>query len=146
MSGNLTVCVNQTENMYDRILEIRDHYEAYEFGEAGRATYLVLKTIDPIVFSCYFATFEYYYSFDTYANTLKDGNKLLYNFAHNLGDIYDLSEEGIKRMIDYESEYVTKIFWVRMGAVTGAVTHNFLMDPINYYPWSESLEARENRH
>ena len=85
-----------------------------------------MKTIDPIVFSCYFATFEYYYSLETYANTIKDFNKLLYNFAHNLGNIYDLTEEGVKRMIDYKEEYITKVFWVRMGAVTGAVTHNFL--------------------
>lgn len=141
MSGNFTVCVNKTETMYDEVNKIIEHYKNEEFGEAGRATYLVLKTIDPIVFSCYFATFEYYYSFETYANTLKDGNKLLYNFAHNLGNVYDLSEEGIKRMIDYETEYVTKIFWIRMGTVTGAIAHNFLMDPVNYYPWSESIES-----
>jgi len=96
------------------------------FGEAGKSTYLVLKTIDPLVYSCYFATYEYGQSLDIYVQTLKDINKVLYNSIHNLGNIYDLTEEGIKRMIDYETEYKTKIFWIRMGTILGANAHQVL--------------------
>jgi len=58
----------------------------------------VLKSIDPIVFSCYYTLFEYYMAMGLYAATLIDVNKLLYNLVHNLGNIYDMTEELIHRM------------------------------------------------
>jgi len=89
-------------------LKIESIYYLYKnksLDEAGYSTYYVLKGIDPIVFSCYFATIEYKYAFDIYYNTLQDFNKLTYNTCHNLGVIYDYMEEAIYRWIDVETEY-----------------------------------------
>ena len=99
------MCINKGEKFYHDLTMIDAHYKNYMFAEAGTSTYFVLKTIDPLVFSCYFAVFEYSDSLDLYRQTLKDFNKLLYNTVHNMGNVYDLTEEGIKRMIDYETEY-----------------------------------------
>ncbi len=62
----------------------------------------MIKTIDPIFFSCYYAFFEYYIAFRVYGNTITDINKILYNIFHNLGKIYDLTEEAVYRIIDWE--------------------------------------------
>lgn len=62
------------------------------------ATYKILKSIDPIVFSCYFSLFEYYMALTLYATTIKEWHKLLFNFTHNLGNIYDLIEELVYRI------------------------------------------------
>ena len=47
--------------------------------------------------------FEYYIALNIYSDTLTDPNKLLYNFVHNLGSIYDLSEEFFWRSADFEN-------------------------------------------
>ena len=88
-----------------KIEEIYYQYKNKSFGEAGYSTYNVLKTIDPVVFACYFATFEYKYAFEIYYGTLRDFKKLTFNTAHNLGIIYDYTEEAIYRWIDVETEY-----------------------------------------
>lgn len=70
IAGNLTVCTNETEKFGLKIEAIYYQYTNLSFGEAGRSTYIVLKTIDPIVFACYFATFEWKSAFETYAQTI----------------------------------------------------------------------------
>ena len=70
ISGNLTSCTNQTEKWAVKVDEIYYQYKNKSFAEAGRSTYHVLKTIDPIVFACYFATIEYKYAIEIYVNTL----------------------------------------------------------------------------
>ena len=112
--------------MYSKVETIYYQYKNKSFGEAGYSTYYVLKNIDPVVFSCYFATFEYKYAFEVYVNTLQDFSKLLYNTCHNLGIIYDYAEEAIYRWIDVETEYQYREFWIRMGSITGGVFHAFL--------------------
>lgn len=67
IAGNLTVCTNETEHFGLKIESIYYEYKNLSFGEAGRSTYYVLKTIDPIVFACYFATFEFKNAFEIYA-------------------------------------------------------------------------------
>ena len=76
--------------------------------------------MDPIVYSCYFSGFEYWVALQIYFATTSDFNKLLYNFTHNLGDIYDLTEEAIFRFYDFEYEGETHKFWQRMGYIFGA--------------------------
>lgn len=75
------------------------------FAEAGYSTYQILKSFDPIIFSCYYSLFEYYIALEIYKDTGKDIKKLTYNLAHNLGNIYDLTEEGIIRSIDFMDVY-----------------------------------------
>jgi hypothetical protein len=96
--------------------EYKDEY----YAEAGRSTYDILKAIDPILSSCYFSVFEYYIAAEEYRNTGSDINKLSYNFAHNLGSIYDLSEEGIKRSLDIENQWDEEEYWARMGLIIGS--------------------------
>jgi len=47
--------------------------------------------------------FEYYIALGIYVDTLTDPMKLSYNFVHNLGSIYDLTEELVWRSADFES-------------------------------------------
>jgi hypothetical protein len=70
IAGNLTVCTEETEKFGLSLEAIYYEYKNESYGEAGRSTYIVLKTIDPIVFACYFATFEFKDAFTTYANTI----------------------------------------------------------------------------
>lgn len=70
-SANQTICSNQTGVMYDNIQKIRGQYKRAEYGEAGTSTYLVLKAIDPVVFSCYFAIYEIDDGFRTYRETIQ---------------------------------------------------------------------------
>ena len=123
IAGNLTVCTTETEKFGLSIEAIYHEYLNESYGEAGRSTYIVLKTIDPIVFACYFATFEFKDAFEIYADTVQDIEKLLYNFCHNLGMIYDYIEEAVYRGMDAEVEYQTRGFWIRMGAITGGTFH-----------------------
>lgn len=55
-----------------------------------------------------------------YQETGKDIKKLGYNFAHNLGNIYDMTEEGIIRSIDFMDVYKEPEYWARMGTIIGS--------------------------
>lgn len=41
---------------------------------------------------------EYISAFESYIDTVKDPNKLLYNLTHNMGNIYDLIVEAVQRL------------------------------------------------
>ena len=47
--------------------------------------------------------FEYVVALQVYFDTLFDINKLAYNFLHNAGSMYDLSEEAYFRIVDFEN-------------------------------------------
>lgn len=53
--------------------------------------------------------------------------------------IYDYIEEAVYRGMDAETEYQTRVFWIRMGAITGGTFHALFMDPVNYYPYNPAL-------
>lgn len=109
--------------------EYRDEY----YAEAGRSTYDILKSIDPILTSCYFSVFEYYVAIEEYKATARSINKLAYNFAHNLGSIYDLTEEGIRRSADFENQKKEQEYYARMGLILGSNFQSIFEDPKNYY-------------
>jgi hypothetical protein len=111
VAGNLTLCTGNATTLYNRTQEIGGMYESILLAEGGQATYEVLKSVDPIVYSCYFSGFEYWVAIQIYFATTSDFNKLLYNFTHNLGNIYDLTEEAIFRFYDFEYEGETHKFW-----------------------------------
>lgn len=111
--SNITVFYNSTSGVYG---EYVDEY----YAEAGRSTYEILKSIDPILTSCYFSIFEYYIAIEEYKSTASSLNKLTYNLAHNLGSIYDLTEEGIRRSYDIESQMYEQEYYARMGLILGA--------------------------
>ena len=117
-----------------------------EFGLAGNSTYNILKSVDPIIFSCYFSAFEYVIALQLYKDTATDYKKLIYNFAHNLGSIYDLTEEAVYRFMDIENQYQTREFWIRLGLILGTNFQNIFEDPINYYPFdSDKVNNYEER-
>tara|TARA_B110000285_G_C15044421_1_gene573523 strand:+ start:1120 stop:1290 length:171 start_codon:yes stop_codon:yes gene_type:complete len=53
--------------------------------------------------------------------------------------IYDYVEEAVYRGIDAETEYQTRYFWIRMGAITGGTFHALFEDPVNYYPYNPAI-------
>lgn len=63
--------------------------------------------------------------------------KLLYNFAHNLGSIYDVTEEGIHRSIDFNKNWNDTYYWSRMGHISGTVFQDLLEEPENYMTYEE---------
>jgi hypothetical protein len=75
--------------LYNNSLTIAGEYETELYAEAGYSTYEILKSVDPIIFSCYYSVFEYYIAVGMYRETSRDVRKMTYNFAHNLGKIYD---------------------------------------------------------
>lgn len=58
---------------------------------------------------------------NTYKATASDPLKLGYNIAHNLGSIYDVTEEGIHRSIDFNKNWNDTYYWRRMGHAGGTV-------------------------
>ena len=46
VSGNLTICQNNSLTVYNNSIVIYDLYMAYEFDQAGNATYRVLYSVD----------------------------------------------------------------------------------------------------
>jgi putative heme iron utilization protein len=79
--------------------------------------------------------FEYYIALGIYAQTGKSINKLTYNFAHNLGNIYDMTEEGIVRSTKIKQVYDDADYWGRMGTIVGTNFQSIFEDPVNYYPY-----------
>lgn len=126
IAGNLTVCTGNLTLLLDKSLGVWGMYERYEFAEAVMATYNILKAIDPIVFSCYFSSFEYYMALTTYSLTIRNWHKLLYNLTHNLGNVYDLMDELIWRIKNREEELEKIFFWDRTGFVIGSLIHDTL--------------------
>lgn len=59
VSGNLTVCQGNLTVFYGGASVVYDEYAEQLYAQAGRSTYEILKSIDPIIFSCYFSLFEY---------------------------------------------------------------------------------------
>ena len=114
-----------------------------QFAEAVVATYKIFKTIDTIVFSCYHSVFEYYLALTFYTATIGDWKKLLYNLAHNLGNIYDLTEELVYRMKDAEKDYLRLFFWDRTGFIVGTLFQDILEDPKDYYEYDPNVEREE---
>lgn len=113
------------------------------FAEAVVSTYRIFKTIDPIVFSCYHSVFEYYLALTFYTNTVSDWKKLIYNLAHNLGNIYDLTEEIVFRLGDVENEYLKLFFWDRIGYVFGTLFQDVFEDPKDYYEYDPNAPRPE---
>jgi len=66
---------------------------------------------------------------------MSDAQKLLYNLTHNLGSIYDLVEEFIYRIQDFENEKMNNFFWSRSGTICGALFQDIFEDPVDYYPF-----------
>lgn len=54
-----------------------------------------------------------------YGETAADGNKMLYNVAHNLGSIYDLTEEATAKLGNFTEEWNSDIYWKRLGIIVG---------------------------
>lgn len=117
----MSICESNTTTFINKSMSIEGLYIDEEYAEAGLATYQILKSVDGILFSCYYTTFEYYLALGLYIDTLTDANRLLFNLAHNLGAIYDLTEELIYRMSEAEQQYTEEIFWIRSGTIFGGL-------------------------
>lgn len=76
--------------------------------------------------------FEYLVALQVYVDTLIDINKLTYNFLHNAGSMYDLTEEAYFRFADFAAQGDTKSFWARIGFIFGNLFHNLFEYPFNY--------------
>ena len=106
----------------------------------------MLKSIDPIVFSCYYTVFEYLIAGNIYMETAKDYKKVIYNLAHNLGSIYDHTWEFGIRLYNYENEWDSEEFWKRMGIIFGTNFQSTFEDPANYYEFDpENINHYEER-
>ena len=135
VSQNLSLCTGNSTILIDSIMEIEEQYAKMLFTEAGYSTYDILKSIDDITFSCYFTALETYLAYGLYINTMTDWKKLLYNVTHNLGSVYDLTEELVYRIMDWDTEYKKEFFWSRTGTICGSLFQDFFEDPVNYYPF-----------
>lgn len=70
-----------------------------------------------------------------YVNTISDWNKVFYNLAHNLGMIYDMTEEFIYKSVNFKKLYKDNAYWQNLGFLIGSLFQAFLEDPVNYYPF-----------
>mmetsp|Transcript_21876 Transcript_21876/g.33925 ORF Transcript_21876/g.33925 Transcript_21876/m.33925 type:complete len:198 (+) Transcript_21876:1156-1749(+) len=146
VSGNLSLCTGNGTIIYNKTLGVVNEYQIAEYGLAGTSTYNILKSIDPLLFSCYYSLFEYYIALELYGKTATDYQKLLYNLAHNLGSIYDLTEEAVYKIIDYQEQWDTRDFWARLGLILGTNFQNIFEDPVNYYPFDpETANNKDER-
>lgn len=132
ISGNLSICQNNTLTVYNNSLGVYTKYQSLELDEAGNSTYRILYSVDNIYTACYYMFFEYFIALQVYVNTALDWKKLLFNTLHNLGSIYDLGEETYFRIVDFENQGDTVEFWARMGFISGSIFHNLFEYPVNY--------------
>lgn len=134
VSGNLSDCQGNVTATSGQLKKIQDEYDTEQYAQAGYTTHGVLSTADPIIFSCFFSIFEYSDALSGYISTMSDFKKLSYNVAHNLGNIYDLTEEGIYRSMKWsQGIWLTRDYWARMGFIFGANFQNLFEDPEEYY-------------
>lgn len=132
ISGNLTICQNNSVLIYNNSIGVYNQYTSELYDEAGNATYVMLVSVDDIYTACYYTFFEYIVALRVYVQTALDIQKLAYNFLHNAGSMYDLSEEAYFRISDFENQGDTIKFWARMGFIAGNLVHNLLEYPTNY--------------
>lgn len=104
VSGNLSICQNNSLTIYNNSQEVYYKYRDLELDEAGNASYAILVSVDNIYTACYFMFFEYYQALQQYVTVLINPDMLLYNLMHNLGSIYDLGEEVYYRILDFEEQ------------------------------------------
>ena len=76
--------------------------------------------------------FEYVFAVEEYITVLLNFDMLLYNFMHGAGRMYDLFEEMYFRIVDWETQLDTLIFWERMGEIGGELFHNLFKYPDNF--------------
>jgi hypothetical protein len=62
-----------------------------------------------------------------------------------LGNIYDLTEEGIIRSEDIMVVYDDVEYWGRMGTIIGTNFQSIFEDPVNYYPYNSNGNNYEER-
>jgi hypothetical protein len=89
--------------------------------------------------SCYFTLWEYKDAATSYVDTLTTWRKILYNLAHNLGEIYDLTYEIVKRFINYEENIKKIFFWDRLGWAIGTLFNDVLEQPDDFEPYVPSM-------
>ena len=121
LTGNLGVCGGNLTVIYEKGVAIYNEYSNLYIAEAGYSTFNLLRAIDPVINNCYMSAFDYSISFTLYVGTITSWEKMLYNICHNLGNIYDLVEEAIKRSIDWDHNYLKISYWSRMGYIIGRV-------------------------
>lgn len=92
--------------------------------------------------------FEYYKALRIYISTISDIFKLGYNSIHHLGEIYDLTEEGVLRSMDFLINWKDKEYWGRMGYILGKNFQNILGEPENYYDYfgEAAKKAEEDKN
>lgn len=66
---------------------------------------------------------------------------LLFNFCHNLGNIYDLTEEGIKRTVDWEHNWNDPEYWSRVGFILGANIGNLFERPDEWHDYDADTDG-----
>jgi len=66
VSGNLSLCTGNGTVIYNKTLGVVDEYKNQEYGLAGNSTYNILKSVDPLIFSCYYSAFEYAIALELY--------------------------------------------------------------------------------
>ena len=127
VAKNLTVCSSSFGTMASQYGESVQQRRAGQYTLSAYSLNDVLRNIDPIVFSCFFTVFEYSDALSVYVGTLTNFDRLVYNAAHNLGNIYDLIEEAWLRWRLHTDDDPTNggfydlDWWARSGYIAGAV-------------------------
>jgi len=60
ISGNLSVCQNNTVTVYNNSRAVYSLYQTQEYDQAGNSTYRILYSVDQIYTACYYMFFEYF--------------------------------------------------------------------------------------
>lgn len=141
VSPNLDLCYGNATVLYDDGFGVYEQYISLELEEAGYSTYNIIRAIDPVIFACYSSIFDYYKVMTIYVSTMSDFQQLLYNFCHNLGNIYDLTEEGLKRGVDWVHNWNDPEFWSRMGFIAGHNMQNLFERPENYFDHNDEIDG-----
>jgi len=90
----------------------------------------LMQSINPITFSCWYSTFEYFQVLDEYGETIGDANKLTFNLFHNAGGIYDTTSDLIA-LFRY-GDKKDRAFWRQIGASAGFMVKSITYKPQDY--------------
>jgi len=93
----------------------------------------IFQSVNPITFACYFSGFEYVRVLKDYGATISDVNKLSYNFAHNLGTVYDATTALIE-VLRYGNPN-ERSYWKHIGNAAGFILKQIAYKPSDYNPY-----------
>jgi hypothetical protein len=128
--GNLTMIAYTAKAVKDSVFETED---GAVMGQNAIEFQMLLETVYPITFSCYYAGYEMKATMDNYLENFGQQDAMMYNSVHKLGSLYDAIYYLRKHIALDRAEILTYsemgVYWYKTGAYVGLILSIVLYTP-----------------